>query len=101
MEHIIMGGILLLSALLLIAIAVVVSPKLGRLGSIHGFSVDHTRYSFAAVMIILSIYMGQIAILFFKDHLGSENYVIELWGVRILLLLALIHFLVGAIRADV
>jgi hypothetical protein len=74
-------------------LAIVLSPKLAALKI-----APRARYSFAAMMVLMGTYIGWISKLFFEDQLGPINYVPELWAVRILLLLALLHFLHAAYK---
>lgn len=101
MAHIIMGILLMAIAVCMLVTGIVVAPKIAKLGTHHGFAVDSARYSFPVIMITTAMYYGWIGKLFFEDALGPENYVLELWIIRILLLLACLHFLRAAIKFKV
>lgn len=88
-----MGTMLLIIAICMILGAIITTPKLVRMGIRRS-----ARYSFATVAILTAIYFGWVATLFFHDSLGPENYTIELWGVRILLMICSIHFLYSVWR---
>jgi hypothetical protein len=94
-EHVIMGTILLVTAFCMILGAILTSPKLERMGVRHS-----ARYSFSAVCICTAIYFGWIATLFYQNKLGPPNYSVELWGVRIVLMVACLHFLWSIWRCD-
>lgn len=88
MEHVIMGMMLLIIAFCMILGAIIMSPKLARMRIRHS-----ARYSFAAICILTGAYLGWIGMLFLRDALGPDNYVLILWVVRILLMITSIHFL--------
>jgi hypothetical protein len=88
MENVIMGTILLLISISMILGAILTAPKLERIGIRHS-----ARYSFASVCILTGIYLGWVATLFFQDVLGPANYTIELWFIRVFLLISCLHYL--------
>ena len=95
MEHIFMGTVLLLIAGSLILGAILTAPKLERMGIRHS-----ARHSFTIVCVGIGAYLGWISIVFFKDELGPENYVPELYVLRIGVMLACFHFLWAVWRCD-
>lgn len=95
MQHVIMGTILVMTSILLVLGAILTAPKLERIGIRHS-----ARYSFAAVCVTLAIYLGWIGTLFYGNELGPENYVLELWVVRIVLLVACVHFCWAVWKCD-
>lgn len=90
-----MGTIVLAIAVCMVLGAILTAPKLERIGIRHS-----ARYSFAAVCTMTGAYLGWISTVFFADKLGPENYVPELWMLRIGLLLACLHFLWSIWRCD-
>lgn len=101
MGHILLGTILLLTAIAFFVIPIIACPKLEGLGARHGIDVDHGRHSFAALMVGVGAYLGWIAALFYGDELGPENYALGLWIIRIIVLVAAWHFAYAAWKADV
>lgn len=95
MEHVFMGVVVLSIAACLILGAILTAPKLERIGVRHS-----ARHSFAVVSVGLGAYLGWISTIFFADKLGPENYVWELYVLRIGVLLCCIHFLWAVWRCD-
>jgi hypothetical protein len=95
MLHVIMGIILAITSTLLVIGAILTSPKLERMGVRHS-----ARYSFATVAVLVGLYLGWVANLFFRNELGPENYVLELWAIRIGLMVASAHFVWAIWRCD-
>jgi hypothetical protein len=83
-----MGTILLVIAFSMILGAILTTPKLTRMGI-----RPTAKYSFAMVCILTGAYLGWIGTLFYRDVLGPENYIPELWALRIGLMVACLHFL--------
>lgn len=95
MEHVILGIIQGLIAISLILVAIMVSPKLERIGI-----APRARYSFAAVFIALGAYLGWVAGLFFEDKLHGANYHPTIILLRVVSLVAILHLAWSAYRCD-
>ena len=95
MLHFVMGIIVGLIAISLILVAIMVSPKLSRLGI-----RPRARYSFAAVCVTLGAYLGWVADLFFEDKLHGVNFSPILWVLRLATLAAILHLAWSAYRCD-
>jgi hypothetical protein len=93
--HVLMGIIVLTLALVLITTAVILTPKLSRIGI-----KKMAGCAFGASMISIAAYLAYVSSLFFRDELGGINYSPELFVIRIVALLSAIWFLGAVLRCD-